>query len=406
MRSIVKLTFACLMVLALLASLTVGCGGGGGEKKVIIVAGYLTDVTGMISSVMAPHYHGTHDAIRYLNETDPIPGAKLEVATYDTHWDPSRFVPGYEWVKERGAQLLLSPTPQVSEVILSFQARDKLPNFTPTGTQVMMQSEWTNCTGMPVRQQSWGALKWISDNWPNYPTKPKIGACGWETPHELDEVANVKAYIAAHPDKFEYVREYLTTPGQMTWSAEVEGLKGCDWIGMFHGAGTGQATFIKEFRQKGYTATKFFSGEEMYCWTNLIIGSVGWDTMNGSICHGAWPWWTDDYGIVNLAEQLMTQYHPGEVDTLKGNIGYIAAFLQGYFIYQLVKATAAELGPENVDGQAIQDKAINFSYQLEGIPPWSFSGDYVAAKYGAVYMWSASTRDLVRATEWAIPPQG
>lgn len=396
-----KLALSCLLVLALLSTLAVGCAGDEGEKKVIIKAGYITDTSGMIASVMVPHFYAYNDVVNYLNENDPIPGAKFELATYDTHFDPARFIPGYEWVKERGAKIILSPMPQASEIIVPFLAKDKLPNFTPTATAVMAASEWTYSVGLPVPSQWKIPLKWIADNWPDYPTKPKIGMVGWNTDYELDVIGAVEDYCLAHPDEFEYVGDYLAPAGTVSWFGEVEKLKDCDWIGPCHGAGTGQATFIKEFRDKGYPA-KFFSGEAMPCWVNLIVDKSGWPALSGTVSCQGWPWWSDTYAIVDLCKQILKQNHAGEADDIMySGIGYIAAFLQMNLIYRIVKATAETVGAENVTGQAIRDMADTFSYTFEGFPELTFSGgDRVCVHHGAIYDWNPDAEELLRITDW------
>jgi len=397
-----KTAIACLLVLALLAIPALGCGEDGGVAKVSIKAGYITDLTGPIASVMTPHYYAYHDVARYLNENDPIPGAKFEVLTYDTQMNAARFIPGYEWVKERGAKLVLSPMPQASEVLIPFLAQDKIPNFSPTCSAPMLESEWTYSVGLPANEQWWGPMKWIMDNWDYSNGKPKIGLVGYATDYEWDVVRSVEEWVAAYPDKFDYVGDFLAPFGQVTWFAQVEALKDCDWVGPCHGFGTGQSTFIKEFRNRGCTA-RFFSGEAMPCWVNLIIDSTSWEAVDGSIAHIGWPWWSDtDYACVQTCIDLLTENHPGEADEVMfAGIGYIAAFFQMYFVYQLVKATAAEVGPENVDGQAIKDMAVNFSYPFEGIPTLEFkAGDRVAIHSGADYEWKADKANLIRISDW------
>jgi len=43
------------------------------------------------------------DLVAYYNDSDLIPGVRLEVVVYDGQWDPARDIPGYEWLRGRGA---------------------------------------------------------------------------------------------------------------------------------------------------------------------------------------------------------------------------------------------------------------------------------------------------------------
>jgi len=395
------------LVVALLAVTAASCGNGNGGDggKTTIKAGYITDLTGVIASVMRPHYLAYHDVCSYLNENDPIPGGQLQLDTYDTQFDPGRWIPAYEWVRGKGAKLLFSPMPQASETYIPFLSKDKMPNFTPTCTGPMMESDWTYSVGMTVDGQWMGALKWVEDNWDQYPQKPKIATVGWNTQYEWDVVNAIEKYVLARPDKFDYVGAFLAPAGTVSWSMEIEKIKDCEWIGPCHGGGTGMATFVYEFRNKGYTDNRFFSGEAMPCWVSLMVDKAGWGAVNDTISHGAWPWWSDNYEIVKVCKELLTANHPDEAeDTMYAGVGYIAAFFQMYFVYQLVKATAEDVGVENVTGQAIQAHATNFTYDFGGIPPFDFGTDRTSVKYGAVYEWSAAEETLLRITDWLLAP--
>jgi hypothetical protein len=248
------------------------------------------------------------------------------------------------------------------------------------------------------------ALQWLSDHWPNYPTKPKIGVVGWDTSFEVPIAAAIKAYVGSHPDKFDLVGSYLEPSGTMTWSGEVKKLKGCDYVCPCHAGGAGTSTFISQFRAAGGTAT-FFGGEGMPCWTNLILPTVGWKAMDGSFDAMTWPWLTyQNCTMVAVAKEAI-QNHPGQTEFSLG-YGYVSALTGEVFWYELLKATVEEVGAKNVDSQAVYNTAIKFHYTIQGMPEMSYSEtNRVNIHSGMIYEWSAQAGDLVPISGWLPVPE-
>jgi len=399
----------CLLVLALLAlpSLALfGCGGEGGEEGVVTIrVGYLTDMTGVAASAMRPNQWAIQDAWEYLEKNDPIPGVKLKLEPYDTQMNAARVIPGYEWLKERGVVAIYSFMPQNTDVIASFIAKDKMPALTHTSTAVSLASPWVFDSGLPAADEFRLSLKWLSDRWPNYPTKPKVGIVGWDTSYEQDIAPAMRNYCLAHPDKFEWVGAYLTPAGTMTWGGEIGALKGCDYIAPIHAGGTGQATFIAEFGAAGYKA-KFFGGMSMPVWTDMILGKVGWEGMNGSFSCLTWPWWSYQNTSCAVARDALLRNHSGETQISLG-FGYVSQVTAQFFWYNLLKAAIEKAGAENLDGQAIYDTAVNFRYTVDGMTEMGYTESqpvHVNTRYGMIWEWSAAARDIVPISDWLVVP--
>ena len=84
-----------------------GCSRATGEGLTIRI-GYITDLTGPGSPVLRHFTYILEDLVRYHNEENLIPGAKIKIVTYDTKADAGRDIPGYDWVRDRGHKSLLS----------------------------------------------------------------------------------------------------------------------------------------------------------------------------------------------------------------------------------------------------------------------------------------------------------
>ncbi|MCX6000353.1 MAG: ABC transporter substrate-binding protein [Chloroflexi bacterium] len=399
-----KVASVILVVLALLASPLLACGGKQTTGTVTIPVGYMTDLTGAASSAMQPNQWAILDCWAYLEKTDPIPGAKLKLVAYDTALDSAKFIPGYEWLKTQGIVVLYSYMPQITDTLFQFIVNDKMPLITNTVGPAAAACPWLFQSGMSVANQYDLALQWLSDKWPNYPTKPKIGAVGWDTSYEKDIIAAIKPYCLARPDKYEWVGSYLAPIGTMSWGGEVSALKGCDYICPCHAGGTGYSTFISQFRDAGGKAT-FFCGEGMPCWTNLILPTVGWAGMDKSFDALSWPWVTyQNAPSLVAACNAAIQARQGQTRFSLG-YGYVSQFFAQVLEYQLLKATVERVGAANVDGQAVYDTAIAFSYTIEGIPTMTWTAtNRVNTHSGMIYEWNAQAGDLVPISDWLVAP--
>ena len=390
----------CVLVLTLLATSTLGCTKKA-EEEVIIRLGNITDLTGPAATACVPYSWAYEESLEYLNEEDPIPGVEVQLVTYDGKLEPARAVPGYDWLRARDVVAITCSLPQIADILPFFIERDQVPTFCGQPTSIMEACPLMFTLTATNAVQHRTITKWIGDQWANYPTKPKIGVVGWNTSYELTASPSIEDYCRAHPGKFEWVGSYLAPMGTVTWAGEVEKLKDCDYICACHGGGLGQATFMSEFRDKGYTA-KFFAAEETAVWRSLLVDKVGYEALDGSLSfHGA-GWWNDPYPVIDIAKELLYENHPADADDIVySGYGYLSGVPQMFFLYYLLKETVERVGADNVDSHAVYDTAIDFRYTFEGFPEMGYTeGSRVSVKFGAVYEWSAEADDLVRISDW------
>ncbi len=57
-----------------------------------------SDITGPSATALVPVNHTVDDPARHYNKSEIVPGAKIKTVAYDGRCDPSRDVPGFEWV--------------------------------------------------------------------------------------------------------------------------------------------------------------------------------------------------------------------------------------------------------------------------------------------------------------------
>ena len=400
MRYMWKMTMVCFLVLALLAVPLLGCGGEGGAGKTTITVGLITDYTGATAVPFHPINLAVEDLVRHINEDDPIPGVRLKIVSWDEKYDPSRDIPGWDWLRGKGASLVITPAPWAAETLKPFAERDKTPICTWAAIdQLVDPPGWVFCAGQRTTPMTATLLKWISEQWPNYPTRPKVATCATNQTAQIAFGNAVEQYCQANPDKFEFVGNYAAPAGTMIWSGEVEKLKDCDYIGIQE-ATPFSATFIKQYRSKGYKA-RLFDLDSIASQRSMHINMVGWEGMDRGISFLPWGWWGDPFAFPELSEELLYRYHPGEADdTIYAGLSYLAMYAPAIF-FDIVRQTVEEVGAENFDGQAFYNTATKFKRTYEGYPERGFTETVRhLGRQAAVYEWRADVKNLVRITDW------
>jgi len=400
MSSKLRIVPTCCVIFALVAALCVGCAEKEEEGKVVITVGNITDLSGPAAPALVPMTWAIEGLARYINEEEPIPGVEIKVVHYDAKYDPARDIPGYEWARERGAKVISTPLPTTAATLKPISERDQIPIFTwGSSTFLVEPPGWVFCYNPTASQMIKTILKWISEeHWDYAKGIPKIGIAGWSEPYQSDLTRGIQEYCAAHPDKFEFVAGFLAPMGAMTWSGEVEALKGCDYVGL-PSTGTGTATFIREFRDKGYAAT-LIGTDAVPAFTSLLVNACGWEYLDGMLTiHGMG--WFEPAPLNQLVVDLATQNHPEEADELLQNTGWLSAIHGDYLVFDMLRKAVEEVGIDNFDGKAFYDVAVGFTASYEGLPEWGFTATTRhAVKDMAVYEWSAEAEDLVGISGW------
>jgi hypothetical protein len=390
------------MILVLVAILGFGCGKKAEEGgKVTIVVGWVTDLTGPAGPALVSMQNSLEDLVRYYNEEGLITGAKLKLVTYDARYDPSRDIPGYDWCKERGAKLIMTPLPTTGETLKYFAGRDKTPIASLSFTMPQVEPPgWVFIHSNGYMTEA--LLNFLSDQWPNYPTKPKIGFASAEEPYSVDIAKKLKGYCQAYPDRFELVGSYLAPVTTMNWSGEIKKLKDCDYV-IPPSGGIAAAGFMRDFRAKGYTAT-FTAFDNITAFFRLITDACGWPALDGTLtAHANALWANQPSPLVDLAWEILHKYRSaGYAEAVSDDPqGYIGGVQIYYFIFDILRKAIEAVGANSFDGQAYYDAALNYKVAMEGFPEWTFSETRrYLIEHVMVYKWSAEKEDLVRVSDW------
>jgi len=408
MKSKLLRTISLVLTLCLVVTLGLGCGNGEepgptpGPEKVTIVIGDLTDFTGPGSPSLKPISWALADYADYINQNELIPGVELKIVAYDTKYDTSRFSPGYEWLREEGAQVIFTAPPYVAQTLKARSEADETPIVCLTAVESLLTDPaWVFCMNNLSYDMHYDFLEWIAENdWDYNNGIPKIGMVGYDMSPNPDQAAALEDYCTAHPDKFDLVGITLVPYGTVTWSAEVNMLKDCDYVDVGPIGAVMPTTFIDQYRSAGYTG-RVIGSDSLAAYQGAVVGKVGWTDVDGTLTTHGWGWWTLDAPEMELVTELLFTNHPSEAyDIRRAGVGGAGGGLQTHFFLQLVKAVIEEVGAENFDGPSFYEAAQNTTVSIEGCGQLSYvGGDRGGRHEYNIWRWSAEAEDLVLASD-------
>jgi hypothetical protein len=371
-----KIAVAFLLVLVMLVPLSLSCGGGGGGGRTITI-GEMTDFTGISAPALKYITQIIQDVARYYNDENLIPGVRIKIAAYDTKYDASRYIPGYEWCKSKGADVIITILSDVGEVFKPFAERDKIAITSLSTVKPLVEPPgWVFCVSGSLNDGSETLLKWVRENDWKGQGIPKIGVVGWTTGQSQDVGKTVVAYLNEHPELYQYVARYSAPPGTMDWRTEAEKLKDCDYIAVVSGTMLGY--LLRDLRSFGSDAKTIDCLASMGSYRTFYSDMVGWEALDGCYSTSNSFYWTDSDPIVDLAKTLVQRYHsPSEAEEIiaSGN-GYVGPAAMMVAILEILQQAVKNVGAENFNGQAYYDAAINYkttSPMWQNYPEFGFS---------------------------------
>ncbi len=391
-----------------------GCGGNDGEKEGgkaetppssatlrTITIGNLSDLTGPSASAQDIINMALADLVKYFNDNGLVPGVRLKIVTYDGQFDPAKDVPGYEWLRSNGADLIFTAVTGTPVTLKSRADRDHCPIFGVSGGVEELSSPpgYVFNLGTIPRHEALSLLKWIAENDWDYKTKgpAKIGGASWDEAYARWWFDAMKDYAAAHPDQFQWVGGYLAPFGTFTWGPQVEALKNVDYVFPC----TFMTSFVREYRMAGGKA-KLIGASTHAAFLGNISDAGLWPQINGMLLIGSSRWWNEEGTIINLTKKLLTENHPEKAaEIMRSGVGYITIVNQ-YQMLDLIAQTVKSVGAENFNSEALYETAQSYTLTIDGAPRYSFSPTKRwATNLYATYEARAAEETLVRLhKEW------
>ncbi|MBM3132804.1 MAG: ABC transporter substrate-binding protein [Chloroflexi bacterium] len=366
-----------ILIMALLLMtlpLLVACGDGGNDKPVptstataptkelTITIGNHTDITGASANAVAVINMGLQDLADYFTKEILPGGVKIKVLPYDNQHEPAKAVPGYRWLKDKGADLIFACIPDTPPVLKPSVNADKTVLFSSsTLPDIIDPPGYIFNLGTIPQYEGLTLVKWIAENDWDYKTKgpAKIGGAGWNDGYHEYLFDGVEAYAKAHPDQFTWVGEYLTDFG-FTWGQEVEALKNCDYVIPC----AVMASFVREYRLAGGKG-KFIGAGTHSAFLGMMHDAGLWDEMDGMLFLLACKWWGEEGVLIDLAERLLEENHADKAESIRKQGSGYAAISNFYAMFDIIAKTVESVGPENFNSQTLYETAQTYSLTIE-----------------------------------------
>lgn len=370
-------------------------------EPVEITIGNLSDLTGVGAGGFQIINMGINDMVDHYNDNNLIPGAKVKVVTYDGQYDPSKDIPGWEWLLERGADVIFAGPPHSAITLQSRADKNEVLLFTTSaGIDLFTGPGYLFSLASIPHYEAWTLMKWIAENhWDFEANGPaKIGGAAWDSAAQTAFFDGMEQYAVAHPDQFEFVGGYRTPTGTFTWEPEVQALKDADYV---YPCTACLAGFAKEYRNTGGRATLIGSGNHVAI-MQLLHDARAWDEIDGMLYVLANKWWTDEGDVVETSKELLYAKHPDSAEEIiRTGVGYLTIYMP-YIMLEIIRDAAETVGPENIDSHALYESAESFSMTADGMDLYSFAGKTIrsVSNYYIVLEAKASEKDLFSVSDW------
>jgi len=405
-RGLKKACIALFLILILGSTAGLGCAGGE-EGKTTIVIGNLTDLTGVAAPALEPMTWALEDIVKDINEQEPIPGVRLEVVNYDTAFNQARFLTGYDYLKGKGAEVIISVFNDASEALKSRAAEDKIAILGPaTSVPMIDPAGWVFAFSPPTRWSIKSMLKWVSDEWQadGKEGKPTLATVGWNDNWGQDNALGAEQFCQDNPDLFEYVGTFLSPVGfQGPWTGDIAKTKNVDYINVAANGSLMPATFWKQYRDAGGTGTNIDT-EAQSAYVGFITDYCGWNYLDGKLNAQGWGWWDLGWDETEYIKDVVEKYRPDKAaSVMKAGMGYLGGGAMQRFALDIVLAAIEEVGADNFDGQAFYDTAVNYMEDWAGSQRGFTSTRRYAVDDCCILEWTAADENLHLISDIWVP---
>ena len=340
------------------------------EKSITIKIGNITDMTGPGSNGMELVNLALEDAARYYNENNMIPGVKFEVIHWDGQMDPSRTIPGYEWLLQKGSDFLTTCAPGVTVTLRPRMDAENGMLFTQVGElEAIDPPGYVFCLGSIPQYEAFTLLSWIAENdWDYKKNGPaRIGAAAWMEPYAIGFVQAMEDYAKVHPDQFEFAGGYLTNC-TFDWSNEVQSLRGCNYVFppmLVH-------QFAEEMRNTE-SSTKLIGGSPHTAFFKQVDDADAWSAVDGMLIIYPGDWWNETGEEIDLMKAVLYQYHPDSAEDIKIRGSSYMAIGSYLKMLEIVADAVQNSGVENFDSQSLYDAAQSYAKSIDGRDAYSYT---------------------------------
>lgn len=372
------------------------------------------DLSGPLAAITAPLIHGAEDAIKDINDSGGIYGAKLDVKFADTGGKVEEAVAAYDRFTsaDKNIPVIITYGSGDAEALAQRVTEDKVPNLAAGLSAKAFYgegSEYTFGVGPIYTDQFAYVLKYLKDNWAKVKPKNagdtiKVAYISWPTAFGQGALSDeTKAFMKENGIELVLEEKYNPVPTADTTSAILSAQAAGANVIWTNTLAFGPAVILNDLKNLGLRDDFIVAGDN---WAmDLSLYAFLKDPANGVGLITAFPylWWTDaDNPGIQKAEKIFAANNRTKAEH---NVGYLLLVASVDLAREAIKRAIDEVGYDNLNGEAVYNQLVKMKYEpLNGVYRIDYTNGLRAPRQAQIRMIQGGPDKFVVIQDWTEMP--
>jgi len=370
-----------------------------GSGNTVVEIGNLTPLTGAAGTAEQPCFQGIFDYCQWFNEKNGIPEVTIDALWYDHGRETPKFISGYQRFRQRNVPLYFSnDTPSLEALKAQFD-KNQTPFLTGTAMGNMVYppgwiyTPWVTFDEAAVAVMDYFMQNWKEDRPPKMVFMALDSTFGREPAERGAKYAESVGYEVLPLEVVPYIVLDATT--QLIRINE----EGAD-LAYIQAIVSAAGPIMKDVERLDLLDEIQFSGTE-YATGGAMIEQVGAAGMEGFLFPKLTPWFNDTEvpGIRDVID-MSEKYHGKLIERQE----YLAGYVYGVVMCEVIKRAGEEVGFENIDGAACGRAYQSLKdFDVDGLVTITYGPDRRRGSRNAA-CYEYQNGEIVRLTDWEEMP--
>lgn len=293
----------------------------------------------------------------WVNETNYIPGIKLDYVNEDDRYDRANIVTAYKRLAEKNPLVVQAYTGDNAEVLKPIGERDKVPIVVyGGGTAAIDPPGWTFVVSAMYDSIAFANLNWIEATWDTAKMgrKAKYAQVGWDHAMGKTAVEPSQLYVQNRLKNVVWAGAEIVPPRTMDLSAVAIRLKATDpdyvWMALI---APPASSLVKSAKGLGMDPKKFIWGDYSTFMWDTVLRVLSKEDIEGNLYSTSFFPKSVKTPEMQRMFELWDKYvkrtpYPPEIGL---QVGYNPAQV----IVEGIKRAVAKVGADKVDGTALYE---------------------------------------------------
>lgn len=373
------------------------------------------DLSGPLAAITAPLIHGAEDAIKDINDSGGIYGAKLDVKFSDTGGKVEEAVAAYDRFTsaDKNIPLIITYGSGDAEALAQRVTEDKVPNLSAGLSAKAFYgegSEYTFGVGPIYTDQFAYTMKYLKDNWAKVKPKNagdtiKVAYISWPTAFGQGALSDeTKAFLKDNGIELVLEEKYNPVPTADTTTAILSAQAAGANVIWTNTLAFGPAVILNDLKNLGLRDEFLVAADN---WAmDLSLYAFLKDPANGVGLITPFPylWWTDaDNPGIQKAEKIFAANQRGKAEH---SIGYLLLFASVDLAREAITRAIDKVGYENLTGEAVYNELVALGKYdaLDGVLRVDYSNGIRAPRQAQLRMIQGGPDKFVVIQDWTEMP--